>query len=161
MASAFETAFAAARKAGKSNFSFGGKSYNTKLKSEAVKRYRADAPLARQTPVTGPKARPVAKAVAATGDVARGVAAAARRTAGLAGGAASPKARPSTAGKPRTAIEGTAKTATKAQTPVSSRYSGARATPSTGIADRMKSIREGNDKQRKAREAARKARRSN
>lgn len=159
MASAFETAFASARKAGKSTFSFGGKSYNTKLKSEAVKRYKADAPLARQVPATGPKARP-GSAPASTGDAARGAAAAARRTAGLAGGAASPKARPSTAGKPRVPVESPAKTAKKAQTPVSNRYSGPRATPSTGIADRFKSIREGNDKQRKAREAARKARRA-
>ncbi len=34
MASKFDSAFAAARKAGKKNFSFGGKSYNTKLAKE-------------------------------------------------------------------------------------------------------------------------------
>ena len=157
--SAFESAFSAARKAGKSNFSFGGKSYNTKLKADAVKRYKADAPMARQVPVAGPKARPGSSPVS-SGDAARGAAAAARRTAGLAGGAASPKARPSTAGKPRVPVESPAKTVKKPQTPVSNRYSGARATPSTGIADRFKNIREGNDKQRKAREAARKARRA-
>lgn len=33
MASNFEKAFASARKAGKKTFSFGGKSYNTKLRS--------------------------------------------------------------------------------------------------------------------------------
>lgn len=55
MASAFKTAFAAARKAGKKEFTFEGKNYNTELKETAR-------PKARGTSVsTGPrpKARPV------------------------------------------------------------------------------------------------------
>lgn len=55
--SPFETAFASARKAGKKEFTFKGKRYNTKLKEEAKV-----APRARPTAskVEGPKARPVA-----------------------------------------------------------------------------------------------------
>lgn len=51
--SKFETAFAAARKAGKKTFSFGGKSYNTKVK---------DGPSGKKAPTPRPRSeRPVEK----------------------------------------------------------------------------------------------------
>lgn len=58
MASGFKTAFAAARKAGKKEFSWNGKSYNTELK-ETVR------PKSRSKSEVGPKARPSNKVAAA------------------------------------------------------------------------------------------------
>jgi hypothetical protein len=57
--SAFEKAFASARKGGKKEFSFGGKSYNTKLKSEAAK--------PKATPKNAPVPTAAPRAKAATG----------------------------------------------------------------------------------------------
>lgn len=67
MASKFESAFAAARKAGKKTFTFGGKSYNTKLKSTSksapVPRPRSE----RKTTPAGAKGRTSAPSRASKG----------------------------------------------------------------------------------------------
>lgn len=54
--SAFEKAFASARKEGKKEFSFGGKSYNTKMKSEGKKSSKSFAKTPEKAPV--PTSRP-------------------------------------------------------------------------------------------------------
>lgn len=129
----FEKAFAAARKAGKANFTFGGKSYNTKLKADAPK---SMAPKARPAPVVGPKARPSNSEA----DYNK------RRDAAKA--AVATKVAP-------TAV----KTNVKAQTPIGKR-SDNKSFGSNTLADKLSAIRKGNQEQRKEREAARKARRA-
>jgi hypothetical protein len=67
--SAFKEAFAAARKAGKKEFTWNGKAYNTELKETARPKARgATAPAKSEA---GPKARPV-KAVAKAASVSPG-----------------------------------------------------------------------------------------
>lgn len=62
MATNFDKAFAAARKGGKKEFSFGGKQYNTKLKGEGGKAKKSSLP--KKGPV--PEKRPLSKPVNAT-----------------------------------------------------------------------------------------------
>lgn len=51
--SKFEQAFASARKAGKKEFSFGGKKYNTKMKETAKTPSKAPVPTSRSNAVSG------------------------------------------------------------------------------------------------------------
>ena len=168
MAENFKAAFASARKAGKKVFDWNGKSYNTKLAPDAT-----PSPKARPAPM-GPKARPAAgKGSAATATSpavppfpkAKAVTKSGPSPADIKGTAATrtSPAVPPFPGGPKSAPMIKAGAAARSSVgkvgnKPSNRYSGERKAD-TGVASKLAAIRAGNDKSRKEREAARKARR--